>query len=134
MKTIEILLVEDSAGDILLIRQALTRERFPISIHAAVDGEQAMQILEARQFEPDLVVLDLNLPKFPGLSFLARYRSDAPVVVFTVSSNPEHRRRALELGAKEYFEKPIDLEEYQRVVHQIVQNWAASDDQTPVAT
>jgi two-component system, chemotaxis family, response regulator Rcp1 len=123
MTPIELLLVEDNAGDILLIRQALAGESFPISIHVAVDGKQAIQILAARQFNPDLVILDLNIPKLAGLSVLEGIEPDVPVVVFTSSSSPLDRQCSFELGAKDYVQKPTDLREYMRQVSQIVRTW-----------
>lgn len=124
LKRIEILVIEDEPGDILLIKQTLARERVPNSIRVAVDGKQAASILEDEQFKPDVVILDLNLPKLSGLGFLQGYRPDAPVIVFTSSSNPHDRERALELGAKEYIQKPTNLNEYSRIVSQIVRIWA----------
>ena len=128
LKPIEVLVIEDESGDILLMKQALAREPVPISIHVAVDGKQAMEILERGGFKPDVVILDLNLPKLSGLGFLQGYRPEAPVIVFTSSSNPHDRERALELGAKEYIEKPTDLTEYTRLVSEIVRKWASRDN------
>ena len=128
MKPIELLLVEDEAGDILLTKQALAGESIPVSIHVAVDGKQAAQIVSEGAFTPDLIILDLNIPKLSGLGFLDGYGLDAPVIVFTSSSNPHDRDRALALGAKEYIVKPSDLKEYTLLVSQIVRNWARSDD------
>lgn len=128
LKPIEVLIVEDEPGDILVIKQALSREPVPISIRVAVDGHQAASILEREEFKPDLVILDLNLPKLSGLGFLQGYRPDAPVIVFTSSSNPHDCERALTLGAKEYIVKPSDLNEYTRLVSGIVHKWARSDN------
>ncbi len=123
MKPIELLIVEDNAGDILMIRQALAGEPCRISIHVAVDGQQAMDILAARQFKPDLIILDLNLPKVSGLAFLERCQPDIPVVVFTALTGPRNQFRSLELGVKEFVQKPIDLGDYALQVSQIVRNW-----------
>lgn len=123
-KPIEILLVEDNAGDILLVRQALAGEQFPINLHVAVDGKQAVQILAARQFEPDLVILDLNLPKLSGLSVLECSQASVPVVVFSSSDSPQDRRSAFELGAKDFVQKPTDLQAYGQAVSQMVRAWA----------
>jgi len=123
MKPVEVLLVEDNAGDILLIRQVLAREPFPISIHVAVDGKQAMQMLDARQFEPDLVILDLNIPKVSGLSVLECTQPEVPVVVFTSSSNPQDRQCSFDLGAKDYVQKPTDFGEFVQQVSKIVRTW-----------
>jgi CheY-like chemotaxis protein len=123
-KPIEILLVEDNAGDILLVRQALAGEQFPINLHVAVDGRQAVQILAARQFEPDLVILDLNIPKISGLSVLECSQASVPVVVFSSSDSPLDRRSAFELGAKDFVQKPTDLQAYGQAVSQMVRHWA----------
>jgi len=123
-KPVEILLVEDNAGDVLLVRQALADERFPINLHIAVDGKQAVQILAERHFHPDLVILDLNVPKISGLSVLECSQSTIPFVVFSSSASPQDRRCAFELGAKDFVQKPTDLEEYGHVVSRIVRNWA----------
>lgn len=128
LKHIEVLVIEDESGDILLMKQALAREPVPISIHVAVDGKQAWEILERGEFKPEVIILDLNLPKLSGLGFLQRYKPEAPVIVFTSSSNPHDRERALALGAKEYIEKPSDLGEYTRLVSQIIRNWARTDE------
>jgi len=123
MKPVEVLLVEDNAGDILLMRQTLAREPFSISIHVAVDGKQAVQMLAARQFQPDLVILDLNIPKVSGLSVLECTQPDVPVIVFTSSSNPQDRQCSFDLGAKDYVQKPTDLREFVQQVSQIVRTW-----------
>ena len=108
----------------MLMRQILARERFPIRVHIAVDGTQAVHILEAKHFMPDLVILDLNIPKIPGLSVLESTEPNLPVVVFTSSSNPQDRQRAMALGAKEYVVKPTDLDEFSQAVSGIVRRWA----------
>src|SRR5579871_2669961 len=121
---VEVLLVDDEAGHILLMRQALAAEPIPISIRVAVDGKQAVDILTQGQFKPSVIILDLKLPKLSGLGFLEGYRPDVPVVVFTSSSNIRDQQRALELGAKEYVQKPTDLTEYTKLVSRIVRTWA----------
>jgi CheY-like chemotaxis protein len=127
MNSIEVLLIEDEPGDILLMGQALAEEPLPIRIHVAVDGKQAAQMLSEGQFTPDVIVLDLNLPKLSGLGFLEGYGLQVPVVVFTSSSNPQDKKLALALGAKEYVQKPTDLDAYRRLVSQIIRNWALPD-------
>ncbi len=122
MKPLEVLLVEDNVGDIMLMRQTLAHERVPISIHVAVDGGQAIDILAANQFEPDLIILDLTLPQVQGLSFLEQRHSDAPVVVFTSSANPQDRQRAFDLGVKDYVQKPSQFDEYAQAVSGMVRS------------
>jgi DNA-binding response OmpR family regulator len=123
-KPIELLLVEDSAGDIMLIRQVLSREPVPISIRVAVNGNQAMEILDGHEFTPDLVILDLNIPQPSGFAVLQDIQREVPVVVFTSSSDPQDRVRSFDLGVKDYVRKPIDLDEYSTEVSRMFRNWS----------
>src|SRR5579871_1182598 len=122
-KVSEVLVVEDNSGDLMLIKQTLESTPYPIRVHIATDGEQALQWLESGLIQPRLIILDLNLPKVPGLFFLLRRKTDAPVVVFTSSSNSREQQRALELGAREVILKPTDLAAYRERVIQMVRNW-----------
>jgi DNA-binding response OmpR family regulator len=118
-----IFVIEDNAGDVLLIRQILQQQQIPIRVHVARDGAQAMFMLAEGRFQPDLILLDLNLPMVSGSWFLARSKPKAPVVVFSSSSNPVDIRDSTELGAKEFVQKPTDLEEYSERVSRIVRDW-----------
>lgn len=124
VKPLEVLIVEDNPGDILLIRQVLENEPWPINVRVAVDGKQAVQMLASRHFEPSLVILDLNIPKLSGLSVLECSQRDIPVVVFSSSSDPLDRCCSFELGAKEFVQKPTDLQVYAQEVSRMVRNWA----------
>ena len=123
MKSIEVLLIEDNSGDILLIRQTLAHEPFPVKVRVAMDGKQAMQILADRNVDPDLIILDLDIPKISGLSLLECNHVTKPVVVFTSSTRAQDRQCAFELGAKEFVQKPSDLDEFARQVSRIVRDW-----------
>jgi DNA-binding response OmpR family regulator len=118
-----IFVIEDNAGDVLLIRQILQQQQIPIRVHVARDGAQAMFMLAEGRFQPDLILLDLNLPMVSGSRFLARSKPVAPVVVFSSSSNPADIQESTELGAKEFVQKPTDLEEYAERVSRIVRDW-----------
>jgi CheY-like chemotaxis protein len=124
VKPLEVLLIEDNPGDILLIRQVLGNEPWPINVRVAMDGKQAVQMLAARHFQPNLVILDLNIPKLSGLSVLECSQRDIPVVVFSSSSASLDRCCSFELGAKEFVQKPTDLEVYAQEVSRMVRNWA----------
>jgi|SRR5215469_10415335 len=126
-KPLEVLLVEDNAGDIRLVKQALAAERYPVSIRIAVDGKQAVDMLSERRFDPDLVILDLSLPKIDGLSVLERSHPHVPVVVFSSSTNPAEIKRSFELGVRDFIPKPLDPDGYSRVVSYIVQRWGAEE-------
>src|ERR1700730_12543413 len=129
MGTPEVLLVEDNAGDALLIGQALEECQIPVHLHIARDGEQALQILAEADFKPDLIILDLNIPKMSGYAVLALYhpKKKAPVVVFTASQNEADADRAFSLGVREFVHKPMDLDDYKTAVSGMVQKWAGHD-------
>ena len=120
---IEILLIEDNPLDIALTRQALAVEPFPIRLHVAVDGEKAMQILAARQFHLDVVILDLNIPKISGLSVLENNHGHVPIVVFSSSTNPDDIQRSFQLGVRDFVPKPHDVLAYRRILSYIVRKW-----------
>ena len=132
MSTIpEVLLVEDNVGDALLLRQALADCPIPVHLQIARDGEEALQKLGEPDFQPDLIILDLNIPKISGFTVLASYLlKRTPVVVFTASSNEADAYRAFSLGAFECVHKPIDLDDYKTAVCGMVQKWAAPKEST----
>ena len=116
-------MIEDGAGDVLLIKQVLSQATFAIKLRVALDGEQALQVLAGPEFKPDLIILDLKIPKVPGIELLERCKPRAPVVVFSSSSNPTEIRKAMELGVREFVQKPDDFQEFAKVVMKIVQDW-----------
>jgi DNA-binding response OmpR family regulator len=123
-----IFVIEDNAGDVLLIRQILQQQQVPIRVHVARDGAQALFMLAEGRFQPDLILLDLNLPRVSGSWFLARSKAKAPVVVFSSSSNPADIQGSIDFGAKEFVQKPMDLDEYAERVTRIVRDWMPAAD------
>lgn len=122
MKPVEILLVEDCAGDTLLVSQILKDSAIPVNLHVARDGAQAMLMLADRDFQ--LIILDLNMPGVSGYEVLQRNQSrNIPTVVFTSSSKTSDREWALVLGAREYIEKPTDLGLFSEAVRGILERW-----------
>jgi two-component system response regulator len=133
VERVHILLVEDNAGDTLLVQQALTSCLIPIKLHIARDGEQGLAMLAAADFAPSLIMLDLNMPRIGGFTFLQRYQPrDIPVVVFSVSPLETDKEFALELGANEFVQKPIELEAFKDVVCQMVVNWVEQKETSAV--
>jgi two-component system, chemotaxis family, response regulator Rcp1 len=125
----EVLLVEDNAGDALLVGQALADCPTPVHLHIARDGEQALQILAEPDYKPDLIILDLNIPKISGYAVLASYPlKETPVVVFTASQNEADADRAFSLGAREFIHKPTDLDDYKTAVNGMVLKWTGHDN------
>ena len=125
MKSVRVLLVEDNAGDALLVGQAAKDCPIPVKLTIARDGEQALSILAERGFEPDLIILDLNIPKIPGHVLLQRYDAKkTPIVVFSAYWNDVDLDRAFALGVREYVQKPTDLEAFKTAVCGMIQKWA----------
>jgi chemotaxis family two-component system response regulator Rcp1 len=133
MKPIDILLVEDNPGDARLTREALAMSKLPNTLHTVRDGEEALAFLRREgQFEdrpaPDLILLDLNLPRRDGREVLEDVKRDPrlmhiPVVVLTSSQAEEDILRSYRLHANCFITKPADLEQLTRVVQGIEQFW-----------
>jgi CheY-like chemotaxis protein len=128
---IEVLLVEDDPGDVLLIREAFEDNKVANSLHVVADGVEALAFMRregvhAEAPRPDLVLLDLNLPRKDGREVLAEVKSDAtlrtiPVVVLTTSQAEEDVLRSYDLHANAYVTKPVDFDRFIGVVRQIDQ-------------
>lgn len=124
MAGLEIFLIEDNPADVLLTRQALAGYPTPFTISVAQDGEEALRRLAVPGFKPNLIILDLNMPKVDGHTVLARYpHKDVPVVVFSSAWNEAEVLRAFSLGAREYVMKPIALQPFVEAVCGIVDRW-----------
>ena len=130
---IEMLLVEDNPDDVDLTIEALEDAKIANRLHVVSDGVAALAFLHrkggyVRVPRPDLILLDLNLPKKGGREVLAEIKSDPklrciPVVVLTTSSADEDILRAYDLHANCYITKPVDFEQFSRVIHAIEDFW-----------
>ncbi len=128
-RAIEILLVEDDPGDELITREAFEHNKLKNNLHVAHDGEEGLDFLYRRgpyadAPRPDLILLDLNLPKYDGRQLLEKVKSDPelsriPIVVLTTSSAEEDILRSYELHANAYVTKPVDLDQFINAVRQI---------------
>jgi len=133
LKPIEILLVEDNPGDALLTREALAEAKVYNNLHVVGDGEEALAFLfkegeYAGAPLPDLILLDLNLPGRNGREVLAEIKEDRqlktiPVVILTTSTSEEDVLRSYDLHANCYISKPIDLEQFVKVVRSVEDFW-----------
>ena len=133
VKSINILLVEDNPGDADLAREALDSSKMNNNLQVVDDGEKAMAFLrrEGSYFDvprPDLILLDLNLPKKDGRQVLAEIKADAglkriPVVILTTSQAEEDVLKSYNLHANCYITKPIDLNQFLHVVRSIEEFW-----------
>jgi len=132
-RSIEILLVEDNPGDARLTIEAMREAKMRNRMHVVEDGVEAMAFLrrQGRYGEaprPDLILLDLNLPRKDGREVLAEVKADPalkriPVVILTTSRAEEDVLRAYDLHANCYVTKPVDLAQFMKIVSQIDEFW-----------
>ncbi len=130
---IEVLLVEDNPGDVELVERAVRNSDFHLNMTIAMDGEEAMSVLRqegdhADSPRPDLVLLDLNLPKKDGRQVLSDIRSDPElknllVVVLTSSPTQEDLLKAYDLHSNGYVSKPVDSRAFDSVVKDVLNYW-----------
>jgi CheY-like chemotaxis protein len=126
---VDVLLVEDDPGDVLMTREAFEHFKIRNTLHVVNDGEQALQFLRqtgeyASAPRPGLILLDLNLPRRDGLEVLAELKEDPglrviPVVILTTSQAEEDILRSYSLHANAYVSKPVDFERFIDVIRQI---------------
>jgi two-component system response regulator len=130
---IDILIVEDNAGDARLIKEVFNVNKVINSIHFVKDGIEAMDFLYGRgkykgMAQPDLIILDLNLPRKDGREVLSEIKADEklkhiPVVIMTISQAEEDIFKSYNLHANCFVTKPIDLEQFTKVVKSIENFW-----------
>jgi chemotaxis family two-component system response regulator Rcp1 len=130
---VEILLVEDNPGDARLAREALNESSIKHNLYIVDDGEKALEFLFKRGEyhslpQPDLILLDLNLPKISGLQVLAEIKAEdhlrkIPVVVLSISQSEKDIEESYNLNANCYVTKPLDLNEFIRVFENIQNFW-----------
>ncbi|MFZ5882009.1 MAG: response regulator [Chloroflexota bacterium] len=132
-RPIEILLVEDSPADVLITREAFEEAKLLNTLHVVEDGVQALEFLRqqgpyAEAPRPDLILLDLNLPRKNGREVLAEIKADAglksiPVVILTTSSSDEDVLNAYDLHANCYVVKPVGFDNFFKAVQSIQDFW-----------
>ncbi|MUH00993.1 response regulator [Scytonema sp. UIC 10036] len=130
---IEVLLVEDNPGDVQLTQIALEDSKISVNLNVARDGVEAMAFLRKEEKykgmpTPDIILLDLNLPRKDGREVLAEIKEDRilrriPVVVLTTSGSEEDVLRAYNLCANCYITKPVDFDQFVKIVHSIESFW-----------
>jgi CheY-like chemotaxis protein len=133
MRLVEILLVEDNPGDVRLTQEALKNSKLVNKLHVVGDGDEALAFLRkqnehANAPRPDLILLDLNLPKKSGREVLAEIKEDPdlrriPVVVLTISTSEGDVLETYDLHANCFITKPIGLEQFVEVVRSIEDFW-----------
>ena len=128
-RAVDVLLIEDDSGDILIIREALETHEIRNILHVARDGQEGLDYLYQRGSHdgaprPDLILLDLNLPKYDGRQLLERIKSDPdlchiPIVVLSTSAAEDDILRSYRLHANAYVTKPVGFEQFMKVIREI---------------
>ncbi|NMG09360.1 response regulator [Brasilonema sp. UFV-L1] len=131
--SIELLLVEDNPGDVQLTQIALEDSKISVNLNVVSDGVEAMAFLRKQENytqvpTPDIILLDLNLPRKDGREVLAEIKADQilkriPVVVLTTSGAEEDILKAYNLSANCYITKPVDFDQFVKIVHSIENFW-----------
>lgn len=132
-RPVEVLLVEDNPGDVRLTQEAFKDGRVLVNLTVAMDGVEALEVLNrkgvhSQKVRPDLILLDLNLPRKNGREVLEEIKADddlkrIPVIVMTTSKAEQDIYRAYNLNANCYVTKPVDLDAFLNVVRSIEDFW-----------
>jgi two-component system response regulator len=141
---VEILLVDDNASDVELTVRALRRHKLANSIHIAEDGQEALDFVFCRGAHsgrslgapPKVIFLDLKMPKVDGIDVLRAIRGDSrtkmiPVVILTSSKEQRDIVEGYKLGVNAYIQKPVDFEEFRRVIEQMGLFWLVVNQPPP---
>ena len=132
-KEVDILLVEDNPGDVRLTQEAFRDSKLPVKLNVVMDGEDALNYLHRRPpyedaTRPDIILLDLNIPKKDGREVLSEIKNDmslkfVPVVVLTTSNAEQDIVRTYNLNVNAYINKPVDFDKFFDIVQKIEEFW-----------
>ncbi len=127
-KTVQILMVDDDKADVQLAKESLKGSKLKIQMHHVSDGEECLTYLREEDSKPDLILLDLNMPKLDGRQVLVELKKDAavkhiPVVILTTSASEADIEEMYKLGANCYVTKPVDFDQFRNVVNGIADFW-----------
>jgi len=128
-KPLEVLLVEDDEADVELTKESLNHSKLFINLNVVGDGVSALEYLRnSDTVKPDLIILDLNMPKKDGHETLREIRSDEdlkgyPVVMLTTSDAMEDVKKCYRDGANSYVTKPVDFEQFRKIVQDVTNFW-----------
>lgn len=134
-----ILLVEDNIDDEVLALRALRKHQVRSQVVVARDGQEAIDYLSSDQAAPQLILLDLHLPRLSGLEVLQHIRNQPktrllPVVVLTTSDQDRDRLESYQLGANSYIRKPIDYRDFSDVVKRLSEYWLGTNLPPPTTS
>jgi len=131
-KTLNILLIEDDMIEVMKMNRTITTLKLPHNIIEANNGEEALEILKDKNSLPDIILLDLNMPKINGLEFLAILKSDKslrhiPTVILTTSNNQKDLLECYKIGVSGYVLKPLKYEDYVAKIESLLNYWSINE-------
>lgn len=132
MRILEILLVEDDIIEVMKLTRATKSLKLPHNITQAINGEEALELLKLENKSPDLILLDLNMPKMNGIEFLRILKNSdklkaIPTIVFTTSINPKDLKDAYDIGVSGYIVKPLNYKDYVTKVDYLCKYWLINE-------
>lgn len=132
MKMLSILLIEDDMIETMKFKRVLNSLDLNHEVIEAVNGEQALEILKSQQQLPDLILMDLNMPKMNGIEFLQILKSDAdlrylPAIVLSTSNNHDDIKECYKMGIAGYIMKPLKYEDYIEKIKNLLYYWSSSE-------
>ncbi len=128
MHNLKVLLVEDDMIEVMKLTRAISTLQLPHKIIEASHGEAALELLEQDKLNPDLILLDLNMPKMNGIEFLKNIKNNIhlnyiPIIIFTTSSNPRDLQEVYRIGISGYILKPLKYEDYVEKIDSLFKYW-----------
>jgi two-component system, chemotaxis family, response regulator Rcp1 len=128
LKPVKILLVEDNPGDILLTKKAFSKSKIKNNLYVTKDGVEALKFLKEKTIIPDIILLDINLPKKNGWEVLHEIKNDEdlksiPVIMLTTSESDVDILKSYNLYANSYLVKPVKMEEFINLVKNFTEYW-----------
>jgi CheY-like chemotaxis protein len=132
MRTLQILLIEDDKIEVMKFKRAMQKHSEKHQLISVNNGSEAIDMLRSHSPLPEVIFLDLNMPKMNGLEFLEVMKSDPelrflPTVILTTSANPKDLKRAFEIGVSGYLIKPLTFEEYQDRIIKALSYWCENE-------
>lgn len=132
LKTLKILLIEDDAIEVMKFKRVLSNLRLNHSIVEANNGEEALKILNIKDQMPNIILLDLNMPKIDGIEFLSNLKKNdklrhIPAVVLTTSNNIKDLKKCYEIGIAGYILKPLKYEDYITKIESLLTYWSMNE-------
>ena len=132
IRKLKILLIEDDTIEVMKLERAIAKLAMDHELVKARDGEEALAVLKNESLLPDIILLDLNMPKINGLEFLSMLKSDKelrflPTVILTTSANRKDMLTAYEIGVSGYIIKPLKYEDYVAKIKAVLEYWSMNE-------